>query len=119
MVLFQRFSREDQAEGGMIVHNHTAIAVENAAAGGQDRHGLDAVLLRTLVVKLGILYLKFPETPNQKQKNAYTGVLENRNSSGCKPRVIATRRPTWGLHFAVRLDRGQDHKNFCSVSILF
>src|SRR5215468_1386094 len=118
MVLFQRFAREDQAEGGMIVHDHTAVAVENAAAWGRDRHRFDAVLLRALVVKLRILYLKFPEAPNQKQENAYTGVLENRNSAGRKPRVIATRRPTGALDFVVRLDRGQDHKNFCSVSIL-
>ena len=41
-----RFSwRKLDHEGGLIIDDHAAVAVENLAAGSQQRNGLDAIAL--------------------------------------------------------------------------
>src|SRR6202011_649223 len=50
----QNFTREQQTEGGVVVDDDAAIAVEDLAAWRQYRNGLNAVLLGAHLVQLRI-----------------------------------------------------------------
>ena len=82
VLLFQRLAGQDQSEGRVVVDDHAAVAVENAAARRQNGHALDAVGLRALVVKLRILHLQLPEAGDQKQEDDDGGVLKDGDFPG-------------------------------------
>ena len=103
------FARQQQAERGVIVHNHAPVAIQNAPARPGNRHRFDAVLLRPLTVEFGILYLQPPEAGNQEQKDNDGGVLENGNLTRRKPRIIAQRRFIGKLLLEIWVGRRNDH----------
>ncbi len=92
VLFFQDFARQNQAERGVVIDDHPAVAVQDAAARRQDRHGLDAVLQRPLVVELGILHLEPPEAGDQEQEDGDAGVLKNGDFAGGEIGIVAQRR---------------------------
>ena len=85
------FAGQNQGERIVVIDDHAPVAVENAAARRQQRHRLDAVLLRALVIELRILHLQLPKPGNQEKEDAHGGVLENGDLTGREASIIAQR----------------------------
>ena len=85
----QVFARQIQAEGGMIVDDHAAIAIQNLAARRQHRNRLDAVLERPLLINLGIANLQVPEAGDQEQKDGDGDVLKECDLLRGELRIVA------------------------------
>src|SRR6202030_1971281 len=109
--------------GGVVVDDHPAVAVQDAAAGRRHRYRLDAVGLRPLVIELRVLHLELPEARNQKEKYGHRGVLKHGDFRCRKMNVI----PQWRLIAELLLlleiwvDRRQDHGtewSACSIPIV-
>src|ERR1019366_1676301 len=82
---------QQQAERGVVIHNHAPVAIQNAPARPRNGHRFDAVLLRPLAVEFGILYLQPPEPGHQEQEDEPRGVLEDGNLPRRNPRIVAQR----------------------------
>ncbi len=63
----------------MIVHDHATIAIQNLTARRKHGNGLDAVLLRALLIHLRISNLQIPEAGDEKQKYGDGSVLKKRD----------------------------------------
>src|SRR4029077_15279121 len=89
----ESFLRKLDHEGGLIVHDHAAVAVENLTAGGEHVSGLDASALREGTVGLVIANLKDPESGNQKQEDRHGSVLEDRDAAQRELGIVAKQAP--------------------------
>ena len=94
----------------MIVDDDATVAVQDAAAGGQNRHGFDAVLLGALIVELRILNLQPPEAGNQEEKDEDRGVLKDGDLASRKASVIAQRGFVGNTLFEIWVDWRKGHK---------
>jgi hypothetical protein len=109
MLFFQRFASDNQAKRRVVVHDYAAIAVEDAAAGGQDGDGFDAVGLRLMIVKFRILYLELPETGDQEQKDDHRSVLKNGYFSRREVCIVTQRGFIGEFLFEIGVNRRNDH----------
>jgi len=75
----QRFPREYEAPGGVVVNDNASIAVEDLAAGRDDGQALDAVLEGKFGVAALLFNLQLPKAADEEQEDGYRGVLESRN----------------------------------------
>ena len=103
------FAGQQQAERGVIVHNHAPVAIQNAPARTRNGHGFDAVLLCPFAVEFGILHLQPPEAGNQEQEDDDRGVLEDSDLARRKPRIVAQRGFVGKLVLEIRVGRRNDH----------
>ena len=94
----------------MIIDDHAAVAVEDAAARREDGHRLDAILLGADAVELRVLHLEPPEARDQEQKDGHGDVLKNGNLASREPRVVVQGRLIGEVRFEIRVGRRQDHK---------
>src|SRR5438477_1184853 len=76
-------------EGGLIVDDDAAVAIEDFAAGSKQRNGLDAIALGQRAVGFVFANLKHPETGDQKQEHRHGGVLEDRDAAERELRIVA------------------------------
>ena len=74
-----------------VIDDYTAVAVENAPAGGDERGRFDAVGLGAFVVELRILHLQPPKPGYEHQKDGDRAVLEDGDFSGSEIRIVAKR----------------------------
>jgi hypothetical protein len=104
----------------VTIDNDTAIAIQDASARGENGYGLDAILLRPLIIELGILDLQFPETGDEEQEDSNGSILKNGDFAGRKTRIIARWRVVRDIDLVARVDRRQDHKawSVCSLTIV-
>ena len=76
VIRLQVLPREQQREGGLIIDDHAAIAVENFAARREHRNGLDAIALGQFAVAFAVANLQHPEAGDQEQKDRNDEILE-------------------------------------------
>ena len=67
-------AQQQDAEGGPVVDEHAAVAVQHAAARRDDRNFTDAVALSERVVLVGVDDLEFPETQQEHADHAHDDV---------------------------------------------
>jgi len=67
-------AKEKDAEGRAIVHEDAAIAIEHAAARGDDGDGADAIAFGHLTVLIGVNNLQFPEAEQQHTDHSHNDV---------------------------------------------
>ena len=73
-----RFANQEAGDGGVIVHQQTAFAIEQLAPRRQDGHLADTVLLRQGAVVLRSDHLQPPQAGEQYQQDADDRVLHDR-----------------------------------------
>src|SRR5438270_12282312 len=73
--VFHLVAQKQHGEGRVIVNDGAAFAIENAAAGGKDGNGTNAISLRQAVVVVAARDLQPPESHRQDQKNGKDHVL--------------------------------------------
>ena len=89
MLQLQVFAREDNAPGGLVIHDDAAIAVENLAARRAHRYHFHAIAFGTFAIDVRALNLQLPEAGNQEEENGDGGVLEARHLGGGEAGFIA------------------------------
>ena len=67
-------AQQQDAEGGAIVHEHAAVAVEHPATGSDDGNFADAVALGERGVLIGVDDLEFPEAQQEHADHAHDDV---------------------------------------------
>ncbi len=73
-----RFADQEAGDGGIIVHQQTAFAVEQLAPRSQDGHLADAILLRQRAVVLRSDDLQPPQAGEQYQQDGDDRILHDR-----------------------------------------
>ena len=73
-----RFADQEAGDGGIVVHQQAAFAIEQLAPRRQDGHLADTVLLRQRAVVLRANHLQPPQAREQHQQNADDRVLHDR-----------------------------------------
>jgi hypothetical protein len=89
MVLVQTFAREHRAEGGAIIDDDPAVAVENLPARSEQRDGLDAIALSQLTIYFVVADLQNPEAREQKQEYGHGRILERGNAAQGETGIVA------------------------------
>jgi len=67
-------AKEKDAKGRAIVDEDAAIAIEHAAARGDDGDGTDAIAFGHLAVLIGVNNLQFPEAEQQHADHSHNDV---------------------------------------------
>src|ERR1019366_1656484 len=91
----------------MVVDDNAPIAVEDLAAGGENRQGFDAVAKGGFAVDFGIANLKIPEAGDQEYKDGDGKILEYGDFAGGELSVVPQR--TWSFGELLFVPFGFDH----------
>ena len=116
MFFLEGFAGQDQAPGGVVVHNNPAIAVQNLAARGHQGEGFDPVPLSPFVVNFRAADLQFPETRHQYQKNPDGNVLESMHLRGREAGVVTETSLVRRGEFVLGFEGRKTHR-CCRTSI--
>src|SRR5579885_2227924 len=95
----------------MIIDDDPAVAVENAAAGREHRHGLDIVFFGALGIELGVADLQVPETRHEKDEHRDGQILERRDSGARELGIVAGDRRL----LLIALEVGKAHSKTAAV----
>ena len=82
VILRQVFTRKNQTEGGVVVNDHPAIAVEDLSARRQHRQRLNPVAFGLLAVNVRVAHLEIPESGEKKNENPDGDVLKEGDLTG-------------------------------------
>jgi hypothetical protein len=89
VVHLQVFARENNAPGGLVIHDDPAIAIQNFSTRGDDGKYFDTIAFRAFAVDFRAANLELPEAGNEKEKNGDGGVLEAGHLGGGEARFVA------------------------------
>src|SRR6185437_6853716 len=81
-----------EREGTVVIDDHSAVAIEKAAARGEEGFGLDVVLLGFEAVEFGVLDLEAPEARDEEEEDGDGAILESGDAAGDEAGVIAQGR---------------------------
>jgi hypothetical protein len=111
MLFLKRFASEEKLKRRAVVDDDATVAVQDAAAGSDQRRGFYAVSLRAFVIDLRILNLQTPETGNEHKENTDGAVLKNGDFARREIGVVAQGRLVRELRlwFEVRIGRRKYH----------
>ena len=88
----QSLAGQQDAVGGMVVHDHASIPVEDLTARRHDRDCLDAIQLGALAVEIRIANLDAPEARDEEQEDPHRQVLKEGDFLAGYFRIVANER---------------------------